>query len=90
LRGAVISLSRDFREVKRPWYSHGPGLLVVIAAFAGLVLAARVFVVEPFRVQAASMQPSIEPGGRLIVKKWGTATTEPSAFNSREPASHRR
>ena len=64
-------LARDFREVKRPWYSHGPGLLVVIAAFAGLVLAARVFVVEPFRVQAASMQPSIEPGGRLIVKKWG-------------------
>jgi signal peptidase I len=63
--------ARDFREVKRPWYSHGPGMIFVVVAFAGLALAARVFVVEPFSFQSASMQPSIEPGDRLIVKKWG-------------------
>jgi signal peptidase I len=63
--------ARDFREVKRPWYSRGPGLLVVIAAFAGLALGARAFLVEPFRLRSASMRPSIEPGARLIVEKWG-------------------
>ncbi|HZT62423.1 MAG TPA: signal peptidase I [Burkholderiales bacterium] len=63
--------ARDFREVKRPWYSHGPGLLVVIAALAGLALGALAFLVEPFQLRSASMQPSIEPGDRLIVKKWG-------------------
>lgn len=63
--------ARDFREVKRPWYSRRPGLLVAIAAFAGLALGARAFLVEPFRLRSASMRPSIEPGDRLIVKKWG-------------------
>jgi signal peptidase I len=63
--------ARDFREIKRPWYGRGPGLIFVMMAFAGLALGARALVVEPFRVQSASMQPSIEPGDRLIVKKWG-------------------
>ena len=63
--------ARDFREVKRPWYGRGPGLLFVIAVFAGLALGVRVFLVEPFRFPSASMLPSIEPGARLIVMKWG-------------------
>jgi signal peptidase I len=63
--------ARDFREVKRPWYSHGPGLIFVIVALAGLALGTRACVVESFRVQSASMLPSIGPGDRLIVKKWG-------------------
>jgi signal peptidase I len=64
-------LAREFREIKRPWYSWGPGLLAIIAVFAALALAARAFLLEPFRVPSASMLPSIEPGARLIVKKWG-------------------
>jgi signal peptidase I len=64
-------LARDFREVRRPWYSRGPGLLVIVAAFAALLLGARGFLFEPLRVPSASMLPSIEPGARLIVKKWG-------------------
>ena len=67
----AFRFARDFREIKRPWYSHGPGLIVVIVALAGLALGARAFVVETFRVESASMQPSIGPGNRLIVKKWG-------------------
>jgi signal peptidase I len=63
--------ARDFREVKRPWYSRGVGLLAVIAAFAGLALGAPAFLVETFRLRSPSMRPSIEPGDRLIVKKWG-------------------
>jgi signal peptidase I len=68
--------ARDFREIKRPWYSRGPGLLFVIAAFAGLAVAARACLFEPFRLASASMLPSIEPGDRLIVKKWGYGNYE--------------
>jgi signal peptidase I len=64
-------LARDFREVKRPWYSRGPGLIFVIALFAASMLAARAFLYEPFSFPSESMLPSIEPGNRLIVKKWG-------------------
>ena len=64
-------LTRDFREIKRPWYSRGPGLLFVIAVFAGLALYVQAFLAEPFRFPAASMRPSIEPGERLLVQKWG-------------------
>jgi signal peptidase I len=64
-------LARDFREIKRPWYSRWFGLLAVIAVFAGLALSVRAFLYEPFRSPAASMAPSIEPGARLMVKKWG-------------------
>ncbi|HEY6241504.1 MAG TPA: signal peptidase I [Burkholderiales bacterium] len=67
----AVRFARDFREVRRPWYSRGLGLPVVIAAFAGLALGARAFLVEPFRFPSASMAPSIEPGDRLIVGKWG-------------------
>ncbi len=67
----AYGFARDFREVRRPWYSRGFGLAAVIAAFAGLSLGARAFLVEPFRFPSASMLPSIEPGARLIVKKWG-------------------
>jgi len=41
--------ARDFREVRRPWYSRGAGLVVVIAALAGLSPGAWAFLVEPFR-----------------------------------------
>jgi signal peptidase I len=64
-------LSREDRVLKRPWYSRGPGLLFIIAAFAALVLGVRAFLFEPFRFPSGSMLPSIEPGARLIVKKWG-------------------
>ena len=68
--------ARDFREIKRPWYSRGPGLLLVIVAFAGMAVAARACLVEPFRLASASMLPSIEPGARLIVQKWGYGNYE--------------
>jgi len=63
--------ARDFREVRRPWYSHGAGLVVVIAAFVGLVVGFRAFLFAPYRAVSGSMLPSIEPGANVIVKKWG-------------------
>jgi len=64
-------LARDFRDIRRPWYGRWPGLLAIVAAFAASMLGARAFFYEPFRFPSASMLPSIEPGDRLIVKKWG-------------------
>src|SRR5581483_10565165 len=39
--------------------------------FAALAIGARAFLFEPFRAPSGSMLPSIAPGARLIVKKWG-------------------
>jgi signal peptidase I len=64
-------LARDYRAVKRPWYSRWYGLIGIFAAFAALALGARVFLFEPFRLPSESMAPSIEPRAHLIVKKWG-------------------
>jgi signal peptidase I len=63
--------ARDFREIKRPWYSLGPGLIAIVAVFVALVVGIRACLFEPFRLRSASMLPSIELGAHLIVKKWG-------------------
>ena len=64
-------LARDYRALKRPWYSRWYGLVGIIAAFAALALGTRAFLFEPFRFPSESMAPSIEPRAHLIVKKWG-------------------
>ena len=64
-------LARDYRAVKRPWYSRWYGLIGILAAFAALAFGARAFFFEPLRLPSESMAPSIEPGAHLIVRKWG-------------------
>ncbi|HKB61619.1 MAG TPA: signal peptidase I, partial [Burkholderiales bacterium] len=64
-------LARDYRAVKRPWYSRWYGLVGIVAAFAALAFGARAFLFEPFRFPSESMAPTIEPRAHLIVKKWG-------------------
>jgi len=64
-------LARDYRALKRPWYSRWYGLVGIVAAFAALAFGARAFLFEPFRLPSGSMVPSIEPRAHLIVKKWG-------------------
>jgi len=64
-------LARDYRALKRPWYSRWYGLVGIVAAFAALAFGARAFLFEPFRFPSESMAPSIEPRAHLIVKKWG-------------------
>ena len=68
--------ARDFREIKRPWYGRGFGLVFVVAALAALVAGTRAFFFEPFLSPSGSMLPSIAPGDRLIVKKWGYGNYE--------------
>ena len=64
-------LARDYRALKRPWYSRWYGLVGIVAAFAALAFGVRAFLFEPFRFPSESMAPSIEPRAHLIVKKWG-------------------
>src|SRR5438552_17545776 len=64
-------LARDYRALKRPWYSRWYGLVGIVAAFAALALGTRAFLFEPFRFPSGSMTPSIEPRAHLIVKKRG-------------------
>ena len=64
-------LARDYRALKRPWYSRWFGLAGIVAAFGALAFGARAFFFEPFRFPSESMAPSIEPRAHLIVKKWG-------------------
>jgi signal peptidase I len=64
-------LARDYRALKRPWYSRWYGLVGIVAAFAALAFGARAFFFEPFRFPSESMAPSIGPRAHLIVKKWG-------------------
>jgi signal peptidase I len=64
-------LARDYRALKRPWYSRWYGLVGIVAAFAALAFGARAFLFEPFRFPSESMAPSIELRAHLIVKKWG-------------------
>ena len=64
-------LARDYRAVKRPWYSRWYGLVGIGVAFAALAFGVRAFLFEPFRFPSESMAPSIEARAHLIVKKWG-------------------
>src|SRR5260370_31457872 len=52
-------LARDYRAVKRPWYSRWYGLVVILAAFAALAFGARAFLFEPVLLPSQSMAPSI-------------------------------
>ncbi len=55
----------------RPAYSRWPALLAFVAALAAGVLAVRAFVIEPFRVPAGSMLPTLSVGSNLLAAKWG-------------------
>src|SRR5712691_10430678 len=63
-------LARDYRALKRPWYSRWYGLVGIVAAFAALALVTRGFLFGPFRSLSGSMAPSTEPLEHLILKKW--------------------
>lgn len=59
---------------ERGWYSRWWGIPVIYAGFFSAVFLFRSFLYEPFLFPSASMQPTIEKGNHLIVKKPGYRT----------------
>jgi signal peptidase I len=55
----------------RPWYSRWYGMLAVYVGLFGIIAPIRVFLIEPFRVPSAAMEPGIPMGSYLIVSKVG-------------------
>ena len=64
---ASTSSARPTRPVYARWY----GLGGIVLVFVALTFLTRAFVVEPFRVPANSMAPSVPKGSYVLVSKWG-------------------
>ena len=64
---ASTSGARATRPVYARWY----GLAGIVLVFAALTFLMRAFIVEPFRVPANSMAPSVPVGSFVLVSKWG-------------------
>jgi signal peptidase I len=68
---AFVAARSYERRMPRPRYTRWYALLTAAVCFVVLVLAVRAFFVEPFRMPAMSMLPTLSTGSGLIVKKWG-------------------
>jgi signal peptidase I len=55
----------------RPAYSRWFGLLGAMGILSAALLGVRSFLLEPFRMPSGSMLPTVPPGARLVVQKWG-------------------
>ena len=55
----------------RPAYTRWYGLAAMFLSALASSLLIRVFVMEPFRLPAASMAPSLPAGTYILVSKWG-------------------
>jgi len=59
---------------ERRWFSKWWGLILCIALFFIVSSLVRAFLYEPFRIPAASMQPTLNIGDGIIVSKLGYRT----------------
>ena len=55
----------------RPAYSRWYGLMAIVFIVFLFVFLLRAFLWEPFRTPSGSMLPTLQPGGHVIVEKWG-------------------
>jgi len=55
----------------RPWYSRWYGLIGIPALLFVAIFIMKAFLLEPFRIPASSMAPSINKGAHVIVSKVG-------------------
>jgi signal peptidase I len=64
-----------------PWYSRGPALIGFVAAGGIVILSLRAFIVEPFKIPSGAMEPTLEIGDYILVRKTAYGWNVP--FSSR-------
>lgn len=52
-----------------PWYSRPPALILFFIAAVLSILSLRAFLIEPFRIPASSMRPTLQVGDHILVDK---------------------
>ena len=63
--------SRAAETTSRPAYTRWYGLATTLLGLWAATVLIRTFIVEPFRMPAASMAPSLPSGTYILVNKWG-------------------
>jgi signal peptidase I len=61
----------ELGQKERPFYSRWPWLVLAVVVALLFFALFRVFFLEPFRISAGAMLPTLPIGSRVIVQKWG-------------------
>lgn len=61
-------------RAKRSPVARATELVAIIAAAAGLAFAAQAFLVKPYRIPTASMEPTLKIGQRVLVNRLGAGS----------------
>ncbi len=73
------------RRRKRGWKHQLGSWLAVLVIASGFALGLRTFVVQTFLVPSASMEPTLQPGDRILVLKTGYSIERGSIVVFRQP-----
>jgi signal peptidase I len=85
----AFRLVRSWNRAILPWYSRGPALAAFLAAGWLSILSLRAFVVEPFKIPSAAMEPTLKIGDYILVHKtsygWNVPFTSRRLVRFAEP-----
>ena len=82
---AYQKLNNKAAAEKEVYYGVGSFIIEVIKVFFWaliIIVPIRIFLLQPFFVQGASMEPNFENGEYLIVNEWGYKKTDLNIFNN--------
>jgi signal peptidase I len=68
-------------QTKKPFARSAAELVMIVAIALGLALAIQAFVVKPYEIPSASMEPTLHIGQRVLVDRVGTHFTTPHVGN---------
>jgi signal peptidase I len=64
-------------QTKKPFVRSAAELIMIVAIALGLALAIQAFIVKPYEIPSASMEPTLHIGQRVLVDRIGTHFTTP-------------